>query len=286
VLRDGLCGMSAGPGSQAADLIDGSGTGRARCVLAPNPSLMTLEGTNTWLIAEPGSATAIAVDPGPDDEAHLRRICAVAAGTGQRIAAIVLTHRHSDHSAGAPQLAELTGAPVRAVDPAHRLGSEGLAAGDVLDGGGCELRVIATPGHTSDSVCLHIPADDVVLTGDTVLGRGTAVIAEDGSLGDYLDSLRRLRALADDTGLQGLLPGHGPLLADPAGVLDFYLAHRAERLDEVRAALAAGDRNPAEIVASVYAAVDQALWRLAESSVRAQLAYLRDLGELPPGVRW
>jgi glyoxylase-like metal-dependent hydrolase (beta-lactamase superfamily II) len=126
----------------------------------------------------------------------------------------------------------------------------------------------------------------VVLTGDTVLGRGTAVIAEDGSLGDYLASLARLRLLADATDLRALLPGHGPLLADPAGVLDFYLTHRAERLDEVRAALAAGDRTPGEIVPRVYAAVDRALWPFAESSVRAQLRYLRDLDELPPGVTW
>ena len=255
-------------------------------MLAPNPGLMTLDGTNTWLIAEPGSASVIVVDPGPDDEAHLQRICAVAAGQGMRIADIVLTHRHGDHSAGAPRLAELTGAPVRAVDPAHRLGSEGLPAGTVLDGGGCELRVIATPGHTSDSVSLHVPADDVVLTGDTVLGRGTAVIAEDGSLRDYLDSLATLRELTSHVGLQMLLPGHGPLLADPQGVLDYYLGHRAERLDEIRAAVAAGDLNPAEIVERVYAAVDKALWPFAQSSVRAQLRYLSERGELPPGVRW
>jgi glyoxylase-like metal-dependent hydrolase (beta-lactamase superfamily II) len=247
---------------------------------------MTLDGTNTWLIAEPGSATAIVVDPGPDDEGHLQRIRAIAAEREQRIADIVLTHRHLDHSAGAPRLAELTGAPVRAVDPAHRLGSEGLTAGEVLDSAGCELRVITTPGHTSDSVSLAIAADGVVLTGDTVLGRGTAVIADDGSLRDYLDSLRRLRAIAESTDLRQLLPGHGPLLTDPAGVLDFYLAHRAERLDEVRAALAAGDTDPSAIVARVYVDVDKALWPFAESSVRAQLRYLRDLGELPPGVNW
>jgi glyoxylase-like metal-dependent hydrolase (beta-lactamase superfamily II) len=271
---------------QAGAGIDGSGTDRARCVLAPNPSLMTLDGTNTWLVAEPGSAAVIVIDPGPGDESHLQRIRAVVAERGQRVAGIVLTHRHLDHSAGAPRLAELTGASVRAVDPSHRLGSEGLAVGDVLDSSGCELRVIATPGHTDDSVCLHLPADNVVLTGDTVLGRGTAVIADDGSLGDYLDSLRRLRALADEPGLSALLPGHGPLLADPAGVLDFYLAHRAERLDEVRAAVAAGDRSPAEIVPRVYAAVDPALWPFAQSSVRAQLRYLHDRGELPAAVHW
>ena len=271
---------------QATSPIDGSGTSRARCVLAPNTGMMTLDGTNTWLVAEPGSETVVVIDPGPDDEPHLQRICRVAAERGQRVVSIVLTHRHLDHSAGAPRLAELTGAPVRAVDPGHRLGSEGLTPGDVLDASGCEVRVIKTPGHTSDSVSLHLPADSVVFTGDTVLGRGTAVIAEDGSLGDYLASLARLRLLADETGLQALLPGHGPLLPDPAAVLDFYLTHRAERLDEVRAALAAGDRNPGEIVPRVYAAVNPALWPFAESSVRAQLRYLSEQGELPPGVTY
>ncbi|MBO0836124.1 MAG: MBL fold metallo-hydrolase, partial [Actinobacteria bacterium] len=141
--------MTAG---QAANPINGSGTSRARCVLAPNPGLMTLDGTNTWLVAEPGSATAIVIDPGPADEGHLQRILDVAAGRGQRVVSIVLTHRHLDHSEGAPRLAALTGAPVRAVDPQQRLGSEGLTPGDVLDAGGCELRVVTTPGHTSDSV--------------------------------------------------------------------------------------------------------------------------------------
>ncbi len=113
--------------------------------------------------------------------------------------------------------------------------------------------MVPTPGHTTDSVCLLLPADGALLTGDTVLGRGTTVIAQDGNLGDYLASLDRLRALADAEQLRMLLPGHGPLLADPAGVLDFYIAHRQERLAEVRAALAAGDRTPEQIVARVYA---------------------------------
>jgi len=278
--------VTAGSVAAQPNPIDGSGSSRATCVLAPNPSLMTLDGTNTWLVAEPGSPTVIVIDPGPADEDHLRRVLAVAAGRDQRIADIVLTHRHLDHSAGAPRLAELTGAPVRAVDPAHRLGSEGLTGGEVLDSSGCELHVISTPCHTSDSISLAVPADGVVLTGDTVLGRGTAVIADDGSLGDYLESLGRLRAIAESADLRQLLPGHGPLLADPAGVLDFYLAHRAERLDEVRGAVAVGDQSPAAIVARVYVDVDRALWPFAEVSVRAQLRYLRDTGELPPGVSW
>jgi glyoxylase-like metal-dependent hydrolase (beta-lactamase superfamily II) len=266
--------------------IDGSGTGRARCVLAPNPSLMTLDGTNTWLIAEPGASAAIVVDPGPDDEGHLRRVHQTATEAGQHIEKIVLTHGHPDHSDGARRLAELTGAPVLAVDPAHRLGPEGLGPDNTVRAGGSELRVIKTPGHSADSVCLLLEADSAVLTGDTVLGRGTTVIGGDGSLSAYLGSLDRLRELADARSLTALLPGHGPMLADPAGTLDYYIAHRAERLAEVTAAVAAGETTLAGIVARVYVDVDRALWPFAEWSVRAQLAYLAERGELPPGVRY
>jgi glyoxylase-like metal-dependent hydrolase (beta-lactamase superfamily II) len=266
--------------------VDGSGTERARCLLAPNPSPMTLDGTNTWLIAEPGSTAAIVIDPGPQDEGHLQRVRAAAEAAGQRVALIVLTHRHLDHSAGAARLAGLTGAPVRAVDPAQVLGDEGLAAGDVLTQAGCELRVVATPGHSADSVCLLLPADGALFTGDTVLGRGTTVIGGDGSLTDYLDSLHRIRALADEASLRVLLPGHGPLLSRPAEVVDYYLAHRAERLAEVAAALDAGDITPAQIVARVYADVPRAVWPAAEVSVRAQLDYLAGRGQVPPGVTW
>jgi glyoxylase-like metal-dependent hydrolase (beta-lactamase superfamily II) len=254
--------------------IDGSGSARARCVLAPNPSPLTLDGTNTWLIAEPGSQAVIVIDPGPEHEGHLRRVLDVARAGERRVALIVLTHGHPDHSAGAVRFAAMSGAPVMALDPAYRLGSEGLAAGDVLTAAGCELRVVGTPGHSADSVSLLLDADSALLTGDTVLGRGTTVIGPDGVLGDYLRTLDELRALAGSAGLQVLLPGHGPVLADPAGVLDYYIAHRQERLDQIRAALAAGARTPAEIVAVVYADTDPAVRGAAEWSVRAQLEYL------------
>lgn len=261
--------------------IDGSGTERARCVLAPNPSPMTLDGTNTWVIAEPGSPSAVVVDPGPEHEGHLRRVLDAARAGGRRVALIVLTHGHLDHSAGAAAFAAMTGAPVMALDPAHRLGSEGLAAGDVLTDAGCELRVVGTPGHSADSVSLLLDADSALLTGDTVLGRGTTVIAQDGGLADYLRTLDELRALAASAGLRVLLPGHGPALTDPAGVLDYYIAHRQERLDQIRAALAAGARTPAEIVAVVYGDTDPAVWGAAEWSVRAQLEYLARGGDPP-----
>jgi glyoxylase-like metal-dependent hydrolase (beta-lactamase superfamily II) len=266
--------------------IDGMGTARARCVLAPNPSPMTLDGTNTWVIAEPGSAQAVVVDPGPDEPSHLRRVHDQVAAAGQSVARILLTHSHPDHAAGAAAFAAMTGAPVRAADPAYRLGDEGLAPGDVIGVAGCELRVVATPGHTSDSVSLHLPADHALLTGDTILGRGTTVIAQDGNLADYLASLDRLRALTDQAGLTVLLPGHGPILASPAATLDYYITHRQERLAEITAALDAGDRTTAQIVARVYADVDRSLWPFAAWSVRAQLDYLKGQNRLPPGVSY
>ena len=258
--------------------IDGSGSERATCVLAPNPSLMTLDGTNTWVIAEPGSSAVVVVDPGPEDENHLQRVLRAAQAGDRRVTQVVLTHGHPDHAQGAARFAELSGAPVGALDPALRLGSEGFAPGDVITAAGCELRVVGTPGHSADSLSLLLEADDALLTGDTVLGRGTAVIAQDGGLGDYLRTLDELRGLAGTRGRSGelklLLPGHGPVLTDPAGVLDYYIAHRKERLDQVRAALAAGARTPGEVVAIVYADVDRALWPAAEKSVMAQLDYL------------
>jgi len=248
---------------------------RATCVLAPNPGPMTLDGTNTWLLAEPGAARAVVVDPGPLDSGHLDAIVAAAFGAGRRIGLILLTHGHPDHSEGARELAGRTGAPVRAFDPAHRLGSEGLAHGDVLALDGLEVHVIGTPGHTSDSVSFLVPAEGDVLTGDTVLGRGTTVVAHpDGRLGAYLDSLRRLRDLAGEDVVRRVLPGHGPVHEDALGAIEFYLAHRAERLAQVEAAVAAGCRTAREVVERVYADVDPVLWPAAELSVRAQLDYL------------
>ncbi|PRX99484.1 MBL fold metallo-hydrolase [Allonocardiopsis opalescens] len=265
------------------DGIDGSGTDRARCVLADNPGPMTLTGTNTWILAEPGASSALVVDPGPDDPAHLRRVLAALDARGLRPAAALLTHRHLDHSGGARRFHELTGAPVRALDPHYRFGAEGLTDGDVIEADGLELRVVGAPGHTSDSLAFHLPADGALLTGDTVLGRGTTVIAPDGgSLGDYLASMERLRALAASTGMRALLPGHGPLSTAPLDLIDAYLRHRTERLAEIRAAIAAGARTDEEVVAAVYHDVDDSVLTAALFSVRAQLDYLRERGEFPP----
>ena len=240
-------------------------TPTAGVVLAPNPGPMTLEGTNTWILRAPGESTCIVVDPGPLDEQHLRRV-----GSCGPVAVILLTHGHADHSAGAGRLAELTGAPVRAMDPAHRRGAGGLVDGDAVVAAGIELRVVATPGHTADSLSFLLA--DAVLTGDTILGRGTTVVAHpEGRLGDYLTSLERLRAMGELT----VLPGHGPELASAGAAAEHYLAHRAQRLEQVRQAVAGGATTPEQVVELVYAEVDRSLWPAATLSVLAQLDYLR-----------
>ena len=247
---------------------------RATCVLAPNPGPMTLDGTNTWVLAEPGSDVAVVVDPGPDDVGHLRSVLAAVAGLGARVGSVLLTHGHADHSAGAAGFAAMAGCGVRALDPAHRLGDEGLRGGDVVTTGGLRLEVVATPGHTADSLSFVLSDDGGLLTGDTVLGRGTTVVAHpDGRLDDYLASLETLQR--NVSGSMRILPGHGPVLDDAAAVLTAYQQHRRERLDQVRAAVAAGATTPAAVVRTVYAEVDRALWPAAELSVRAQLEYLR-----------
>ena len=255
---------------------------RSRCVLAPNADVMTLDGTNTWVLREPGARRSVVVDPGPDIAAHLDAVADVAGEVG----VVLLTHHHLDHSEAARAFAERMGCGVRALDPAQRLGSEGLGDGDVVSVDGLEVQVVGTPGHTADSLSFVLPAERAVLTGDTVLGRGTTVVAHpDGQLGAYLDSLARLHALAQAQEATTIWPGHGPVIADALPALDSYLAHRHQRLEQVRGAVRslraadepiADDALPRRVVELVYADVAPVLWGAAELSVRAQLAYLAD----------
>ena len=244
-------------------------TERATRLLAPNPGPMTLDGTNTWVLREPGADGCVVVDPGPLHEEHLNAIAALG-----RVQMIVLTHGHYDHSEGALRLRELTGAPITARDEALCVDAPALHADTKSQVSSIEWLTVLTPGHSSDSVCFVLTADRALLTGDTILGRGTTVVAHpDGRLSDYLDSLQRLRDLADHE-FDVLLPGHGPVLDDPIGVLDYYLSHRRERLDQVRAALADGAVDAKDVVRRVYTDVDRSVWKAAEQSVRAQLDYL------------
>ena len=243
----------------------------ASVLLQHNPGHMTLEGTNTWVLAGPGAADRIVVDPGEDDGEHLERLA-----DGPPVALILLTHHHHDHAGGAPRFAEMVGAPVRAQDAQLCSGAGPLTDGETLSAAGLTLRVTATPGHTADSTSFLLGGNTpALLTGDTILGRGTTVIAQpDGALGPYLDSLRLLAELPP--GLP-VLPGHGPDLPDAAEVAAAYLTHREERLDQVRAALhtLGPDATARQVVERVYADVDESLWPAAEWSVTAQLEYLR-----------
>jgi glyoxylase-like metal-dependent hydrolase (beta-lactamase superfamily II) len=258
---------------------------RGRCVLAPNPGIMTLDGTNTWILREPGAARSIVVDPGPLHDDHLDAVAAVAG----EVAAVVVTHHHLDHTEAARSFAERMGCGVRGLDPEQCWRSDPLADGEVLDVDGLAVEVLTTPGHTTDSISLLVEADGALLTGDMVLGRGTTVIVHpDGSLASYFESIGRMRSLVTDGRASSLWPAHGPVLSDAAGVLDHYVVHRRERLAQVETALGRLGMSPAdlapdvaehptlprEVVEVVYADVDESLWGAAEWSVRAQLAYL------------
>lgn len=241
----------------------------AQCVTADNPGPLTLDGTNTWLLAASESAEVVVVDPGPDEPDHLSQV--VDAVAGRRVAAVLLTHSHADHSASAAAFARSASAPLLAADPALRTAE----LPSTVDAAGLRIGVLATPGHTRDSVCFLIASERLVLTGDTVLGRGTSLIDHpEGSLGDYLDSLQLLHGLATAGQLAALLPGHGPVITDPVGVLRMYREHRADRLEQVRQAVAAGARTVEEVVSICYLDVPEQLWPAAGRSVAAQMHYL------------
>lgn len=249
-------------------------------VLAPNPGPMSLDGTNTYVVRSPDSYQVVIVDPGPLHAVHLQRV--MAHGLVQLI---LLTHHHQDHSASAARLSALTAAPVRAFDATLCIEAPPLVDGEELVAGGTRMRVIGTPGHTADSLCLHLQDDrdmtthanrGSMLTGDTILGRGTSVIAQpDGSMREYLASLRSLCAF-DST---MVLPGHGPMLDHLADVSRAYIEHRNRRIEEVASAIDTLTATGAlvtvpSITDLVYPDVMPAVRFAAEMSVKAQMDFI------------
>lgn len=267
--------------------------GGARRLLAPNPSPLTGPGTNTYLV---GRREVAVVDPGPDDPAHEAAI--LRAVEGERVAAVLVTHAHLDHSALAPGLARRLGAPVLAFGDADAGrspraegltlgGGEGrhagfapdrrLADGEALEFGGVRVVALHTPGHFGNHMAFALegPGGDAVLTGDLVMGwASTLVSPPDGDLADFRASCERVRAL----GVALLLPGHGAAVDDAAGRIDWLLAHRRGREAEIVEVLRAGPSDAAGLVPRLYADVPRALWPAAARNVLAHLIDLRARG--------
>ena len=244
-------------------------------VRADNPGPMTLEGTNTWVIAAPSGA--LVIDPGPLMQEHLD---AVALATDGRVAGIFLSHGHLDHSEGAERFSEMVNAPVFAYLPEFTSrDAEPLVDGFALADGDVSFRVIATPGHTADSLSFFAEkgSETGLFTGDTSLGRGSSIVAyPDGSVGPYLASLRLLSEMLGNRSAVPLLPGHGPVNDSSLPVVDQYLAHRLERVAEVRAAMARGITDVEGITNEVYSNVPENVKWAAALSVQAQVAFINE----------
>ena len=236
-------------------------------VLAPNPSVFTGRGTNTYLL---GDASIVCIDPGPDDDSHLAAILGAAAARGGRITTILLTHSHPDHRPLALRLGHETGAAVHCFDPSA--GSEhaqALSHGGVIRRGALELVTVHTPGHTRDHLCFFEPLTRTLFTGDHILnGTTTVVHPGEGDMSDYMDSLRRVQALHPLT----LLPGHGERVDDPGSMIDEYIAHRLEREAQILAAAQGRPEFiPMDLVPTLYAGYPVEVYPLAAWTVQAHL---------------
>ena len=253
---------------------------RVRVVLAPNPSPMTLEGTNTYIVG--GPSAVIVIDPGPDDDGHMEAVKgAVAEATA---VAVLLTHHHIDHDESAERTAAMLGSAV-----ASSAGPKGprdvpVRDGQRFGGEGVFLTAVATPGHSSDHLCFMFEEERALFTGDHILGRGTTVVAfPDGDMGAYMASLERVREI----GAERFYPGHGPIVDTPAALVTEYIEHRQMRERQVLDGLAVGPVTPEELVARIYTDVDPILHPVAAMSVRAHLAELAHRGRaVQDGDRW
>ncbi len=237
-------------------------------VRAPNPSAMTLSGTNSYIVARDGDA--VVIDPGPPIARHLDALVAALARERLQLRAIAVTHGHPDHAPAATPLAARTGAPVYAHPNATLERAGDLPLEGTLHAGAVALRVIDAPGHTFDHVVFYDPIDGALFTGDVILGEGTVVIAPPGgAMRAYQATLQRL---ADVFGTaRTIYGGHGPRVDDPAAKIAEYIAHRRQRERELLGALADGPQTIPELVIRIYGPQRSVLW---PAMARQMLAYL------------
>lgn len=238
-------------------------------VLANNPGPYTGPGTNTWVLDD-GEGSVALIDPGPVDTKHARAILDV---VGRRSVEVVLvTHTHVDHAPMANPIARDLAVPAVGYAPGPQFEPDiRLLDGAAYKIGELGLRVVHTPGHSDDHLCFR--AGNVLFTGDHIMG-GSSVMVE--KMGPYLDSLRKLKS----TGLERLLPGHGAEMEDPEAVIDWYVAHRLQRHNQIYDAIERGTSTVKEIVQIVYADVDESLHPLAAQSVNAHLELLLSEGRI------
>ncbi|HKJ35649.1 MAG TPA: MBL fold metallo-hydrolase [Solirubrobacterales bacterium] len=248
-------------------------------IVGPNPGPMTLSGTNTYIV---GNDPAWVIDPGPDDPGHIEAVRAEAERRGG-LAAILITHRHLDHTAGAESLGgDVIWGSIKAVDETAALAEamqeltirkvRGSHPGPDSDAG--PFRVIQTPGHASDHVVFVYGGDsEVCFCGDLILGEGSAIVppqAAGGSLADYMRSLDRVEELAPAL----LCPGHGPWVTDPAAKIAEYREHRLDRERRLVAELEDGERSKAALLDAVWDDVPAPLRPAAALAMRAHLEKL------------
>ncbi|MEA3011192.1 MAG: hypothetical protein QOJ91_2884 [Sphingomonadales bacterium] len=263
-------------------------------VLAPNPSPFTYTGTQTYLV---GGGEVAVIDPGPDLPAHLEALTAALAG--RRVAAILCTHTHRDHSPASRPLAAATGAPIvgcaplslddsgprsdESFDSAYRP-DRILADGERLSGDGWAIEAVATPGHTSNHLCLALDEERALFTGDHVMGWSTSVVAPpDGDMADYMASLERLLARDDRI----YYPAHGPAVDEPHAHVRRLIEHRHGRERQILSHLERGEGRIPAMVADMYADIDQRLFPAAGRSVLAHLIDLERRGVVrSEGERW
>jgi len=249
---------------------------------APNPSPLTLTGTNSYLVGVEGGRERVVIDPGPSLPLHLEALVGIAEKAQAKISLIAVTHDHPDHYPGAVRLREMTGARIAAYQGTTFPYDLPLEDGSYLQTAAATLLAIFTPGHSPDHLCFYLEEEKALFTGDLILGSGTVVVAPPkGDMADYLRSLHKLEEGWGEA--QVIYGGHGPEITNPSAKIREYLNHRKAREKQLLAALQAGATTLPEIVAQIYQEVDKRIWPAAARQVMAYLIMLEEQGLLDAG---